>query len=59
MLLYGKEVMYSGRLYDFEERIKSVNAVTMDDVAEAIDCAFDRSRMAAAVVGKVDKPLEI
>lgn len=59
MLLYGKEVMYSGRLYDFEERIKSVNAVTMDDVAEAIDNAFDRSRMAAAVVGKVDKPLEI
>ena len=31
----------------------------MDDVAEAIDNAFDRSRMAAAVVGKVDKPLEI
>ena len=59
MLLYGKELMYSGKLYDFEERIASVNAVTMDDVYESIDNAFDSSRMAAAVVGKVKKPLEI
>lgn len=59
MLLYGKELMYSGKLYDFEERIASVNSVTMDDVYESIDNAFDSSRMAAAVVGKVKKPLEI
>ena len=59
MLLYGKELMYSGKLYDFEERIASVNAVTMDVVYESIDNAFDSSRMAAAVVGKVKKPLEI
>ena len=59
MLLYGKEVMYSGKLYDFEERIAKVNAVTMDDVNEAIEINFDKSRMAAAVVGKTDKPLEI
>lgn len=59
MLLYGKEVMYSGKLYDFEERVAKVNAVTMDDVNEAIEINFDKSRMAAAVVGKTDKPLEI
>ena len=59
MLLYGKEVMYSGKLYDFEDRIAKVNAVTMDDVNEAIEINFDKSRMAAAVVGKTDKPLEI
>ena len=59
MLLYGKELIYSGKLYDFEDRIEKVNAVTMDDVFNAIDIGFDESRMAAAVVGKVDKPLEI
>lgn len=59
MLLYAKELMYSGKLYDFDERIASVNAVTMDDVYEVIDGAFDSSRMAAAVVGKIKKPLEI
>lgn len=59
MLLYGKELMYSGKLYDFEDRIARVNAVTMDDVFEAVECSFDSSRMAAAVVGKTDKPLKI
>lgn len=59
MLLYGKELMYSGKLYDFEERIARVNAVTMDDVFEAIDNNFDSSRMAAAVVGKTDKALNL
>lgn len=59
MLLYGKELLYSGKLYDFEERVAKVNAVTMEDVFEAIDSCFDYSRMAAAVVGKVDKPLDI
>lgn len=59
MLLYGKELMYSGKLYDFEDRIARVNAVKMDDVFEAVDANFDESRMAAAVVGKTDKPLKI
>lgn len=59
MLLYGKELLYSGRLYDFEERVAKVNAVTKDDVYEAIENNFDSSNMAASVVGKVEKPLNI
>ena len=59
MLLYGKELLYSGRLYDFEERVSKVNAVTIDDVYEAIENNFDSSNMAASVVGKVEKPLNI
>lgn len=59
MLLYGKELLYSGRLYDFEERVAKVNAVTIDDVYEAIENNFDSSNMAASVVGKVEKPLNI
>lgn len=59
MLLYGKEMLYSGKPYDFEERMKQINEVTLDDVAEAIDCSFDNNRMAAALVGKLDKPLNI
>ncbi len=59
MLLYGKELLYSGKLYNFEERIDRVNAVTKEDVFNAIDANFDESRMSAAVVGKLDKPLQI
>lgn len=59
MLIYGKELIYSGRLYDFEERISRIDAITIDDVSEAAEVNFNQSSMAAAVVGKVDVPLEI
>ncbi len=59
MLLYGKELVYSGRVYDFEERVKNIASVTLDDVLAAIDCNFDRDKLASAVVGNLDKPLEL
>ena len=57
MLLYGKELIYSGRQYDFEERVNKLNAVTLSDVCEAIEYNFDDKYRATAIVGKVDKPL--
>lgn len=57
MLLYGKELLYSGKIYDFEERVKTINAVTLDDVLEAIGYNFDPTYRACALVGNVDKPL--
>ena len=59
MLLYGKELIYSGKVYDFEERINTISAVTLDDVMQAIECNFNRDKLAVAVVGNVDKPLNI
>ena len=59
MLLYGKELIYSGKVYDFEERIKNINAVTLNDVKDAVDCNFNKKYLAAAVVGHADKPLEL
>ncbi|MDE6373784.1 MAG: insulinase family protein, partial [Clostridia bacterium] len=57
MLLYGKELIYSGRLYDFEDRVGKLNAVTLADVCEAIEYNFDNRYRATALVGKVDKGL--
>lgn len=57
MLLYGKELLYSGKIYDFEERVNKINSVTLDDVFEAIEYNFDESYKACSLVGKVDKPL--
>ena len=59
MLLYGKEMLYSGKPYSFEERIAAINAVTADDLAEAIEGSFNNDGMAASLVGKLDKPLVI
>ena len=58
MLLYGKELIYSGKLYDFEDRVGKLNAVTLKDVYQAIEYNFDDKYRATALVGKVDKPLK-
>lgn len=59
MLLYGKELLYSGRVYDFEERVNKISAVTLDDIMAAVECNFNRDKLAVSVVGNVDKPLKI
>ena len=57
MLLFGKELLYNDKVYNFEERIKRISAVTLDDVFEAVECNFDEKYRASAVVGAADKPL--
>jgi len=58
MLLYGKELIYSGKIYDFEERVNKINSITLEDVYEAIEYNFDSKYKATAIIGKVDKPLQ-
>ncbi|MGN0817367.1 MAG: M16 family metallopeptidase [Candidatus Coproplasma sp.] len=57
MLLYGKELIYSGNIYNFEERVNKINSVTLNDVFEAIEYNFDESYKATALVGRADKHL--
>lgn len=57
MLLYGKELIYSGNIYNFEDRVKKINDVTLSDVFEAIEYNFDEKYKATSLVGKADKHL--
>lgn len=57
MLLFGKELLYNDKIYNFEERVNRINGVTFDDVLDAIDVNFDYDGKACALVGNVDKPL--
>ena len=57
MLLFGKELTYRDNIYNFEERVKRISSVTLDDVMEAIDINFDSSNKAISLVGAADKPL--
>jgi predicted Zn-dependent peptidase len=57
MLLYGKELLYSGNIYNFEERVQKINAITLNDVYEAIEYNFDTTYKACAIVGRNVKAL--
>lgn len=57
MLLFGKELLYSGKVYNFEDRVNRINAVTHSDVMNAVNFNFDEKFKAVSLVGAVDKPV--
>lgn len=57
MLIFGKELLYGDKIYNFEDRVNRLNAVTLDDVHAAVEFNFDDKNKATALVGAVRKPL--
>lgn len=57
MLLFGKELIYRNKVYNFEERVNRISAVTYKDVLDAIDMNFSENGKALSLVGAADKPL--
>ena len=58
MIQYGKRMLFNGEVLDFEERIARIDALTREDVSEAIVACFGGGVRAAALVGKVKAPLQ-
>lgn len=58
MLIFGREMLQYGRVYNFEERVKKISSVTLDDVNAAININFNDNNKATAIVGNVKKPLK-
>lgn len=58
MIQYGKRMLFNGEVLDFEERIARIDALTREDVSEAIAACFGGGVRAAALVGKVKAPLQ-
>ncbi len=56
MLLFGKEMLYNDKIYNFEERVNKISSVTLNDVLDAVDINFNEEKRAVALVGAVDKP---
>lgn len=59
MILYGKRMLQSNEIFDFEKRIAKIDAVTEEDVSRAIRACFGQGCRAAAIVGNVEHPLSI
>jgi predicted Zn-dependent peptidase len=59
MLLYAKYLLLLNKEFDFNERIKKLESVTLSDVFDAIDRSFDVTDAATATVGSKRSPLKI
>lgn len=59
MLLYGKNLLLSNKIFSFEEKLNTINSMTLSDVERCLSGCFDENKMAAACVGKRDKALPL
>ncbi len=57
MLLYGRYMLYFDDLFDFENKLNSINAMTHSQAQEVLSVMFDDKEKAVAIVGNTDKPL--
>ena len=59
MLLYGKYMIYNDIEFDFEKRLKDIDALTINKVNEVITDYFNVEDSAFATVGAFKKPLKV
>ena len=59
MLLYGRYMLYFNKIFDFEDKLNRINAMTYDDVRDVISVMFNDDEKAVAVVGNTDQPFAL
>ena len=59
MLLYAKTLALLNKEFDFNDRIKLIDDLKLDDVLEVIEQLFDQRTMATSYVGAKRTPLKI
>lgn len=57
MLLYGKYMLQNDEIFDFEDKLKKINALSLTDADEALKLMFDEKRKAVSLVGNANKKL--
>ena len=51
MILSAKYILFLEKTFDFNERLKAVNNLTIKQVNDAIDSSFDLTKLSTATVG--------
>ena len=59
MLLYGKYMLYFNKIFDFEDKLRRINALTHEQAMETLSVMFDEREKAVALVGNTDTPLPL
>ena len=57
MLLYGKYMLYNDKVFNFEEKLEKINAMTYDKAQEVLSVLFNEQEKALALVGNTDTTL--
>ena len=57
MLLYGKYMLQFDKLFNFDEKLAKINAMTHSKAQEIIPMLFDDRQKALSLVGNTDTPL--
>ena len=59
MLLYGKYMLQNDKVFDFDEKLKKINALTHADAMAALQTMFDEKAKAVSLIGNTDKALTL
>ncbi len=59
MLLYGRYMLYFNKIFDFEQKLDKINAMTYEDAQDTLSLMFNEEEKAIALVGNTDKPFEL
>ena len=59
MMLYAKHLLMLDKEFDFSERIKRLESVTLKDVHDSIDYTFDLTKASTATVGSKRTPIKL
>lgn len=59
MLLYGKQLLFLDKVFDFNQKIKEINECTIKDITDTIEESFDLSLLSCSYVGKKKRKLII
>ncbi len=56
MLLYGRHMLYFNKIFDFEEKLNRINAMTYKKAQDALRVMLNDETKAVALVGNTDTP---
>ncbi len=59
MLLYGKYMLYFNKIFDFQKRLDSINAMTHEHAMETAKTMFDETQKAVALVGNTSRAFKL
>ncbi len=59
MLLYGRYMLYFDKLFDFEDKLNRINAMTHAQAQEVLEGMFDEKNKAIALIGNTDTPFAL
>ena len=57
MILYGRYLLDYDELFNFDDKLKTINEMTYAQASELLEVLFDDKNKALSLVGNTDKPL--